>query len=321
MRKNEDFEIYPDLKSIARQNRKKKIKERVLLSSVAWLATLIVSLPFFAIVYQYIPEITLQAGVDKILRLDHALTALTVILCIRFLIGYFKRIVAGIFIMCLIFLTINLFLNKYSYLDVYHDYKSLFTYLLESPVQVPFIPQHASFKNANKIRAAIQPEDPLVRNFAVIISRKHFNDPYLFRRYGKIVQFFSIFKEINERWQYVFDPRKNEYYAMARESIVHLSGDCDDYSITMVSCIEAIGGDARIIRTEGHLYPEVKICHKKDFVKYNLLIRQLFEHESKNKAIYYHLDAEDNVWLNFDYTDKYPGGKFMNMQIIGILNI
>ncbi|HPD65790.1 MAG TPA: transglutaminase [Bacteroidia bacterium] len=321
MRKNEENEVFPDLKAIVRQNRKKKLKERIFLSVLSWLAALILSLPFFAIVYQYVPEITLQAGVDHILRLDHALTAIVVILIIRGLIEVFKRVVAGIVLMCFIFLTINLFFNKYSYLDVYHDYKSMFIYLLESPVQVPFIPESASFKNGNKIRAAVVPDNPSVRNFAVVISKKHFNDPYYFRRYGKVIQYFSVFKEINQRWQYVFDPANNEYYAPAYESIIHLSGDCDDYSITMASCIEAIGGDARIIRTEGHLYPEVKICQKQDFVKYNLLIRQLFAEESKGKAIYYHLDADDNIWLNFDYTDHYPGGKFMNTKIIGILNL
>ena len=81
----------------------------------------------------------------------------------------------------------------------------------------------------------------------------------------------------------------------------------------------AVGGEARIVRTVGHLYPEVKICHKQDLVKYNLLIRQLFETEGKD--IFFHEDEDGYIWLNFDYTDRYPGGKFMNQKIIGILNL
>lgn len=309
-----------NLRDVVRKNRKKGIRERIFIGVLSWIATLIIAVPLFAFLYPYMPEITLSTGAENVLRLDHAVTAVIVILIVRIMVLVFSRMVVGIFIMCMVFLTINTFLNKYNFLDVYYDYKSLFSYLLESPVQVPFIPESATFRNGNKIKAAVQPANPQVRNFAVVISLKYFIDPYLKRKYSNVVKYFSIFKEINTRWQYVYDPSNSEYYAPAWESIMHLSGDCDDYSIVMSSCIEAIGGKARIIRTEGHLYPEVKLCKKEEFVKYNLLIRQLFEQESNGKSIFYHLDSEGYVWLNFDYTDHYPGGKFMNTKIVGILN-
>lgn len=310
-----------NLKEIVHQNRKKNVKTRIITGIISWLATLIIAVPFFALAYPYMPEITLTSGPDHVLRLDHAITALIVIIVVRLVVLLLYRVTVGIFIMCLVFLSVNSIIGKYGYKDLFFDYKSLFSYLLESPVMVPFIPESASFRSGNRIRASVQPQNPNVRNFSVVAAQKYFNDPFLVKRYGQAIRYFSIFKEINSRWTYIFDPSNSEYYAPAYETIIHLSGDCDDYSITMTSCISAIGGKTRIVRTVGHLYPEVRLCKKEDFVKYNLLIRQLFEEESKGKSIYYHQDADGYIWLNLDYTGKYPGAKFMNLKIIGILNL
>jgi hypothetical protein len=282
--------------------------------------TLIIAVPAFILFYKYVPEIKLVIADKHILRLDYILTAITIFFLIYMIVRLLRKIMLGIMLMLFIFLLTNMLMDRYSFRDIFQDYRSLIIYLLEEPVEVPFLPESASFRYAAKFKAAVMPENSAVRNFAVVISLKYFSDPYLYRRYGKVIRYFSIFKEIKERWKYIQDPGRIEYYASARESIIHLSGDCDDYAILMVSCIMAVGGEARIVRTIGHVYPEVKICHKQDFVKYNLLIRQLFETESKGKDIFYHEDEEGYIWLNFDYTDRYPGGKFMNPKTIGILN-
>jgi len=38
-------------------------------------------------------------------------------------------------------------------------------------------------------------------------------------------------------------------------------------------------------------------------------------------SLFYRIDDEDKVWLNFDYTGHYPGAKYMDEKILGILNI
>ena len=294
-------------------------QQNIIYAISTWVATLLIVIPLFIIIYKFIPSIKFVIADKYVILLDQVLTFIVIFFLIRLLVKLLKKFVAGIVIMIIVYLTFNLFLHKYSFSDIYKDYKSLVIYLKEEPIKVPFVPESASFRNGIKIRAAIQAENPVVRNFAVVLSLKHFNDPNLYRRYGKVIRYFSIFKDINQRWQYVYDPINSDYYASARESIMHLSGDCDDHSIVMASCIMAVGGEARIVRTVGHLYPEVKICHKQDLVKYNLLIRQLFETEGKD--IFFHEDEDGYIWLNFDYTDRYPGGKFMNQKIIGILNL
>ena len=47
----------------------------------------------------------------------------------------------------------------------------------------------------------------------------------------------------------------------------------------------------------------------------------LFTKESANKPIHYHIDERGNVWLNLDYTAKYPGGPFMKEAILSALTL
>lgn len=54
----------------------------------------------------------------------------------------------------------------------------------------------------------------------------------------------------------------------------------------------------------------------------NYLIREvLFTEESKGKGIFYHIDERGQIWLNFDYTGKYPGGPFLSQEILGALTL
>lgn len=315
-----DKKDVPTPRKISFEKIKKIIRYDWMIVVLNVLISLIITVPAFILFYKYVPEIKLVIADKHVLRLDYIFTALVIFTLIYLVVRLIKKIMLGVILMVFIYLFTNMILHKYSFREIAQDYKSLIIFLIEEPVEVPFLPESAHFRNSAKFKAAVVPANPSVRNFSVVISLKHFNDPYLNRRYGQVIRYFSIFKEIKNRWNYVYDPGKVEYYAPASESIVHLSGDCDDYAILMATCIMSVGGESRIVRTIGHVYPEVKICHKQDFIKYNLLIRQLFEKESKNKDIFYHEDEEGYVWLNFDYTDRYPGGKFMNPKIIGILH-
>jgi transglutaminase-like putative cysteine protease len=131
-----------------------------------------------------------------------------------------------------------------------------------------------------------------------------------------------VFKEINNNWNYVSDPKGREYIASASESVKYLSGDCDDHSILMAACIRSIGGIPRLIHTDGHIYPEILIGNKVDLETINYLVKKvLFPDESKGKSLHYHIDERGNIWLNLDYTAKYPGGPFMNEEILSALTL
>ena len=176
------------------------------------------------------------------------------------------------------------------------------------------------FPNKGKIIDAVNYDSPRVRNFAVMSATKYFRNIKGYQEQRRLIQCFAVFKEIRNRWLYVNDPSNREYIASASESLQHFSGDCDDHAILMAACIKAIGGTPRIIHTGGHLYPEMLIGTKADLETANYLIKeQLFVEESKNQEVHYHIDERGQVWLNLDYTARYPGGRFMREEILGEL--
>lgn len=90
----------------------------------------------------------------------------------------------------------------------------------------------------------------------------------------------------------------------------------------MAACIRSIGGTPRLIHTDGHIYPEILIGNRKDLETINYLIKKvLFPKTSESRPINYHIDERGNIWLNLDYTAKYPGGPFMHEEILGALTL
>jgi hypothetical protein len=178
------------------------------------------------------------------------------------------------------------------------------------------------FPNKSKIISAIEYKNPKVRNFAIMATSKHFKELKGYADYRNLIQCFAVFKEINHRWNYVNDPKEGDYIATASESLLYFSGDCDDHSILMAAAIRAIGGTPRLIHTKGHIYPEILIGSLVDLEKVNYLIKNvLFEKESHDKQLYYHVDERNQVWLNLDYTATYPGGPFLSEEILGALTL
>ena len=178
------------------------------------------------------------------------------------------------------------------------------------------------FPNKSKVLNAIEFENPKVRNFAIMAVNKNLKKIKGYGQYRTLIQCFAVFKEINSRWNYVSDPKGTEYIALASESLLYFSGDCDDHSILMAACVRSIGGTPRLIHTGGHIYPEILIGAKSDLESINYLIKKvLFSEESKGKQLHYHIDEHGQVWLNLDYTAKYPGGPFMHEEILGALTL
>lgn len=274
-------------------------------------------IPLFIIAHKLIPN------PDWFFNLDRFLIGIILVVGLRFVLKKFKSFVIGALIVSLIWLAYGSFVGDYGFVGVYRDYKDMILTMLRNPHPERIILSKLKpFQNKSAIIEAINFENPDVRNFAISSSKNFKTVSENYSEYRTIIQCFSIFKEINSNWDYVSDPISREYFAKASESIEHLSGDCDDYSIIMAACIKAIGGTPRLVHTNGHLYPEILIGTKKDLKTIDLLVkRKLFKSESYNKRLMYHIDDYDQVWLNLDYTDKYPGGPFMSESIIGVLTL
>ncbi|MFH1076428.1 MAG: transglutaminase family protein, partial [Pseudomonadota bacterium] len=156
---------------------------------------------------------------------------------------------------------------------------------------------------ASSIQQAITPMDPKVRAFALRMVG-------LFPGEYNFGQVCVVWDYMKKNWRYVSDPRAFDYFAPAFESIdAGLSGDCDDFAILMASCIEAIGGNARIVlsynKTTAHAYCEVFASDSPEQI-------QKLASEASDlgaKSIYFHRDRQ-GYWLNLDYSSDYPGGPF-----------
>lgn len=285
-------------------------------SIIIFLLNILITIPVFIIIHRNIID------PNWIYQIDQILLFLIILLIIQYLLRAMRRITLLSVFLYLIALIFGTVFDKYGFKSVIEDYKSMIYTMNENPnPQDIIIEKLLPFPNKSKILKAIDYENPRVRDFALMSTTKHFTK---IRKgnYRVLIQCFAVFKEINSRWNYVSDPKNSDYIAKASESTRYLSGDCDDHSIIMAACVRAIGGTPRLIHTDGHMYPEILVGQKSDLENINYLIKKvLFPKESKGKQISYHIDERNNVWLNLDYTDKFPGARFMNKQILGALTL
>lgn len=180
----------------------------------------------------------------------------------------------------------------------------------EKTLDDPFLPM------ANQYAAAIDPSNPVTRDFAVSIAAKSPGE-------YNIGQICFIYDHISSRWRYVNDPRGSDYVSPASRTIqAGLVGDCDDFAVLMASLIEAIGGAARVVvgfSGEGaHAYAEVYAGKGKDTPQ--RILDALNDHYqgffdwlfgvSPVKQVALHVDSQEKYWLNLDWSAKHPGGPF-----------
>lgn len=284
---------------------------------IIFLLNILIAIPVFIIIHQNIIDPEWPFQIDRILLFIALIAVIQLIL----------RALRTIIIICLALYLVALIygstFGNYGFNAVFEDYRSMMYTMLDDPnPQDIIVAKLLPFPNKSKILNAIDYSNPKVRNFALMATTKHFRNTKGYKQYRVTIQCFAVFKEIKDNWNYVNDPKGQEYIAAASETVEHFSGDCDDHAILMAACIRAVGGTPRLIHTGGHIYPEMLIGNKKDLEAVNYLIKEvLFKQESKGKEIHYHIDERGQIWLNLDYTARYPGGPFMSEEILGALTL
>ena len=284
---------------------------------IIFVLNILITIPVFLIAHQNLIELNWYFNLDRIILF------VLIIIIIQAVLKALRRITLITILLYVLALFIGTVFGGYGFGSVFEDYRSMMYSMEDNPYpQDLIISKLLPFPNKYKILNAIEYDNPRVRNFSIMATSKHFKNVKGYSDHFTIIQCFAVFKEINSRWNYVSDPKGRDYIAKATESLQYLSGDCDDHSILMAACIRSIGGTPRLIHTKGHIYPEILIGNKNDLEAINYLIKKvLFQNESKGKSIHYHIDEYNRVWLNLDYTAKYPGGPFMNEEILGALTL
>jgi len=284
---------------------------------IIMLLSLLITIPIFIILHQNLIDL------EWAFNLDRVFIFIFVFAAISFLLMYLRTIIIlciAVYILVLIYGSV---IGNYGFSEISEDYNSMIYTMSDNPFpQDIIVAKLLPFPNKSKIINAIEYQNPKVRNFAIMATTKHFKGIKGYSDYRTIIQCFAVFKEINSRWNYVNDPKEGDYIATASESLEYFSGDCDDHSILMAAAIRSIGGTPRLIHTKGHIYPEILIGTTIDLEKVNYLIKNvLFLKESYKKKIHYHIDERGQIWMNLDYTAKYPGGPFMYEEILGALTL
>lgn len=306
--------IKPDFSKI------KKLKERLQIpkpwdSIIIFVLNILIAIPVFLILHQNLVDPEWPFHIDRIL------IAIVLLAAIQLVLRLLKTVLIVCIALYLLALLYGSVFGNYGFGSVYEEYQAMiYTMAYDPNPQDLIISKLLPFPNKSAIIDAVDYQNPTVRNFAVMAATKYFKDYKGYHQHRQMIQCFSVFKEIRDRWNYVSDPHNAEYIASASETVQHFSGDCDDHAIFMSACIRAIGGTPRVIHTGGHLYPEMLVGTKADLETANYLIKeQLFPEESRGKEIHYHVDEYGQVWLNLDYTALFPGGPFMSEEILGAL--
>ncbi len=288
---------------------------------VMYLVSLLATLPLFIILYPFVPEWVVPIGNG--VKLDHVLTFVLVLGAVLVLVNRFQVVVYTALILGMLAITVTTLLGTWSFGDAYRGYADMLATLRVSTELVPMAAnRHNPFRDADHLRRLMVGNDPLVRKEAVRMATTNFGDVAVAADEFTMVQAFSIFKEVNSRWKYVSDVRGAEYFAPPAESIELMAGDCDDHAVLMAALMRSIGAEVRLVRSEGHVYPELRIGDDRRLERAAFLIRKvLFTREVGDEPLYHHTDADGVHWINLDYTRNYPGGELMNERIIGILEV
>lgn len=261
-------------------------------------------------------------NLDWPLNLDRWLIMLAIIGLLELSVRKFRFIIPALMLFFIGFLTYGTLTSHYSFRRAYVDLKEMAYGAVNEP-EHDCTPRHLRpFPHGVKYVEAVDYYNPDIRNYAVSLINDDDLKGYIaaYHDYRRLIQCFAVFRDINKRWTYVNDPLGEEYLVKASDNLEVFSGDCDDHAIMMSACIMSIGGTMRLVYTNGHVYPEILIGSKENLEDVNFLIKQImFKEESKDQNIHYHTDSQKQVWLNLDYTAHYPGGKFMDTEVIAIL--
>lgn len=292
-----------------------------LTNAVLLVSSLMLAIPLMALIQHALPPRLASIAGDA--RIPSALMLMVLVGTLVYILHRLRRFLHLIALSALLLLLVLGLLDVYGPRDLRDDYAMLLHSLRENTLRAPLPNSELQpFHGADEIRPCIDYTDRDVRAFAVRAATTWFNDAPVEEDEFTLVQCFSIFKVINSSWIYVSDPIGAEYFAKASESIGLMAGDCDDHAILMAACIKAVGGEARLVRTTGHIYPEMRIGDAQAMERAAFLIRRvLFPDRAKHATLFYHVDANGDRWINMDYTRHHPGGEVMDEAIKGVLPV
>lgn len=151
------------------------------------------------------------------------------------------------------------------------------------------------FETINRL---VEPAEPDVRSKAAQVARSY---PGAYNIY----QVCALFDMVNEKIEYVSDPRGNDIWEPANVTLRIGAGDCEDQAILLSSMLEAVGGTTRVYLTNSHAFAAVYIGNGTDAT--NAAVEGVRAYYGSVDVNY--LTDEYGSWLMLDPTSSlYAGG-------------
>ena len=272
-------------------------------------------LPLFLLAIHFIPDVNWPCNLDRILLF------VVLLFVVQLFIEEFRTLVLIVIIAGIVFLCYNSFINKnknpyaYGWERAFLDYKELVYITIDKEIE----PKNIVYDVLNsgyaiKVKEATEYDSPLVQEFAnkCIVNDSEFWDCARdHQEYATLIQSFAIFKVIKRKWTYESEPKREDIPLKASETVKTMAGDCEDHAILMAAAIKSIGGNVRIVLAKEHAYPEICVGNESDFEKVKYIIKDELFPSARGKYLHCH-NENGTVWLNLDYTENFPGGRFMN---------
>lgn len=282
---------------------------------VSNIAGLLVVIPLTPFICRFIPPVLLGD-----INIDLVISFFIALIVVRGILWLMRPLIFPALILVISYLIYSQVNGTYGFQKVLHDYKTLAfsNWQVKDMKQKdllsinPALFEKPADKVTRRILGKMQIGDSVVRNWAILHSLENFKDYQ--NRYGTLTRHLSLFKYINNNFNYVPDTHRDEYYATPRETIANgMGGDCDDHSILMASALMSIGAKCRLVIIEGHMYPEMYAGTKADFDIMQQAIVQLFKGETIKELHFHEHDGE--FWINLDYSARHPGGPYLNDKL------
>lgn len=273
-------------------------------------------LPLFLLAIHIIPD------VDWVCNLDRILLFFVLLFVVRLFIEWFRALVLIAVIIGIGYLSYNSLISKnpyaYGWKNAFLDYRELVYITIGKEIEpTNMVLDVLNSGYAIKVREAAEYNHPSVKKFASECinddGQRFWNCSRSHQEYATLIHSFAIFKVIHENWEYETDPKGEDIPAKASGTVRTFSGDCEDHAVLMAASIKSIGGNVRIILADKHAYPEICVGTESDFEKVKYIIKDELFPSARGKYLHYH-NENGTIWLNLDYTENFPGGRFMNVD-------
>ena len=174
-----------DLKTIKKKLSIRKPWDNVII----FILNLLIAIPVFIIIHQNVVD------PDMIFHLDRILLFIVILAVIQIILRLMRTVIIICIALYLVVLLYGSTIGNYGFGSVYEDYRSMiYTMADDANPQDIIISKLLPFPNKSKIIAAVEFENPAVRNFALSATTKYFRNVKGYHKYRRIIQSFAIFK-------------------------------------------------------------------------------------------------------------------------------